>query len=207
MTDLRSNTVGAPQNATIDHDPTADTRANGHHDHMLEPDARAESRLRPRRRRTVVLHHAGQACRCFKNRAYRNVGPCQIGREVDQGAGLIDAAGNANSDADDRSVDTRLQFVDDVRHLCQYSAGVVSRCRATGRAKNSAVSVHDPRGDLGAADVDTDGHSRRGLSLAGDVGGRVGRHDDPGFFVHGPRLGPADGKPANSRKNNRLRGP
>ena len=42
---------------------------------------------------------------------------------------------NADTDADDRSVDTCLQLVDDVRHLCQYGAGVVSRC---GRRRDSA---------------------------------------------------------------------
>ena len=205
MTDLRSNTVGAAQNASIHHDPTTDACANGHHDHVLEPDARAEPRLRPRRRRTVVLHHAGQARGGFQNRAHRNVGPCQVGCEIDQGAGFIDAAGNADTDADDRSVDTCLQLVDDVRYLCQYGAGVVTRCGATGRAKDGAVSIHDPGGDLRAADVDTDGHSRHGLRLARGVGRRVGEHTGVGFLVHGPRLGPTDGKPANSRENNRLR--
>ena len=118
---------------------------------------------------------------------------------------MIDAAGNADTDADDRSVDTCLQLVDDVRHFCQYGAGVVSRSGATGRAKDGAVSVHDPRGDLRAADVDTDGHSRHGVSLAGGAGRRIGERTGVGFLVHAPRLGPTDGKPADSRKNNRLR--
>ena len=81
------------------------------------------------------------------------MGPCQVRCEIDQGAGLINAAGNADTDADDRSIDTCLQLVDDVRHLCQYGAGVVTRSGATGRAKDGAVSVHDPGGDLRAADV------------------------------------------------------
>ena len=45
------------------------------------------------------------------------------------------------------------------------------------------MSVHDSGGDLRAADVDTDGHSRHGLTLAGGAGRRVGERTDFGTYI------------------------
>jgi hypothetical protein len=173
MADFSRDSVRSARHVTIHHDATADAGPHRHHDHVLEPHASSESSLGPCGRRTIVLYdHRKLGCG-FEYGANRDLGPGEIGREVDHRARLVHTSRDTNAHTDDGAVDTGLKLVDDVGDVVQDRTRIVPGSGTSRGSEDVPASVHHSRSNLGSADVNTDG-------------------DAWCDGVHGVRLGPAD---------------
>ena len=162
VAELGGHAVGAADQPVAVDDPAADARADRDHDERRRPLAGAEAVLAPGRRVRVVLHDRGEAGAEGHGRAEGLLLPAQVRREAHDRARLVDEPGSTEPDARHGAevgvvgcTHEVLRHTDDGGHDL---AGRPRRCVASRPQEHRPGLVDEAARDLGAADVDTDGH-------------------------------------------------
>ena len=102
VADLGADAVRAAVDLAVEHQPAADTGADGDQQQVVGVVAGAVTELAPRRGVGVVLDHDRQLDALLELALEVLVAPGDVGREQHDGAGLVDVAGRAHADRLDR---------------------------------------------------------------------------------------------------------
>src|SRR6478735_1089253 len=162
VADLRADAVRAAVDLTVQHQPAADTGADGDQQQVLGVVAGAVHELAPRRGVGVVLDHDRELDALLELALEVLVAPGDVRCEEHHRALLVDVAGRTHADRLDRVPGAELGHQAGDRLLDGLGVG---RGRLDAELLDDrAVLVDDTAGDLGAADVDPTGQAHRSPS-------------------------------------------
>ena len=153
VSELTRRAGGTPIETAAEDETAADAGTERQEDHVVRPAAGADRPLRDGSRVGVVVDCDGQAEILFAALPERHGGQRNVHREHGRAVTLVNGRRDSDPDRCHRVVP---KSVDDFGQAPEKCLGGLDRSRTPLNAHDGSVTLHHPRQDLRAADVDTD---------------------------------------------------
>lgn len=160
MTELARRTETAPQESVSRHDRSPDARADRQHRHIADVACCTKAKLSPACRVGVVVDGDVKVETLAQAVTEWLIAPVDVGRVVHGRLCGIDEASRGHSGSNDLL--PIAQLLDHAHHEVGDGVRITRGCGFAEFGNDLSVIAHQGSGDLGSADVDSDGvHERR----------------------------------------------